>query len=224
MLPHSSQHRLRQKRDIRRDPIDRAPYFGKRCFREKREKCRPSLMVLAAPQDARLFNRPPGSSCRSPKARRRDLLIYPALISLGASLLAACTGQWPYLPSQASAAWPLASLPPPSRPIRKHKPPPATDALATDAGVEALAKAEPAATMPASFSPPDAPATGPAAPQASELIGLDPPEATRLLGATGSNSRNHPLWSGDTRTPRASSTCSFISTCAATGCGRCTMW
>jgi hypothetical protein len=39
--------------------------------------------------------------------------------------------------------------------------------------------------MPASFSPPDAPATGPAAPQASELIGLDPPEATRLLGATG---------------------------------------
>jgi hypothetical protein len=140
-------------------------------------------MVLAAPQDARLFNRPPESSCRLPKARQRDLLIYPALISLGVSLLAACTGQWPYLPSQASAAWPLASLPPPSRPIRKHKPPPATDALASDAGVEVLAKAEPAAAMPAPFSPSDAPATGPAAPQASELIGLDQPGVTRVLGA-----------------------------------------
>jgi hypothetical protein len=141
-------------------------------------------LVLAALQDPKLFNRPPGSSYRLPKARQRDLLIYPALLVFGASLLAACTGQWPYLPSQASAARPLASLPPPSRPIRKHKPPPATDALAPDAGVEVLAKAEPAAAIPAPFSPPYASATGPAAPQTSELIGLDQPEATRLLGAT----------------------------------------
>jgi hypothetical protein len=37
--------------------------------------------------------------------------------------------------------------------------------------------------MPAPFSPPDASATGPAAPQTSELIGLDQPGVTRLLGA-----------------------------------------
>jgi len=130
-----------------------------------------------------LFNKPPGSSYRLPKSRRRDLLIYPASIGLAASLLAACTGQWPYLPSQASAARPLALVPPPSRPIRKHKPPPATDALAPDAGIEVLATAEPATALPAPFSPPDASATGPAAPQTSELIGLDQPGVTRLLGA-----------------------------------------
>jgi hypothetical protein len=139
--------------------------------------------VLAAPRDAKLFNERPGSWYRSPKARQRDLLIYPALISLGASLLAACTGEWPYSPSLASATRPLASVPPPSRPIRKHRPPPATDALAPDAGVEVLAKAEPATAMAAPFSPPDASATGPAAPQASELIGLDQPGVTRVLGA-----------------------------------------
>jgi hypothetical protein len=144
----------------------------------------PSIpLVLAALQDPKLFNRPPGSSYRLPKARQRDLLIYPASIGLAANLLAACTGQWPYLPSQASAARPLAS-PPPSRPIRKHKPPPATDALAPDTGVEVSAKVKPAAAMPAPFSPPDASATGPAAPQTSELIGLDQPGVTRLLGAT----------------------------------------
>ena len=156
----------------------------------------PSIpLVLAALQDPKLFNKPPGSWYRLPKARWRDLLIYLALISLGASLLAACTGQWPYSPSQVLAARPLASAPPPSRPIRKHKPPPATDALAPDAGVEVLAKAEPVAGMPTpsptiattpsgpAFSPPDASATGPAAPQASELIGLDQPGVTRLLGA-----------------------------------------
>ena len=148
-------------------------------------------------RDPKLFNKPPGSSYRLPKARRRDLLIYPASIGLAASLLAACTGQWPYLPSQASAARPLASVPPPSRPIRKHKLPPATDALAPDAGVEVLAKAEPATAMPApgptstlplsgpgAASPPDAPAANSSLPKASELIGLDQPEATRLLGAT----------------------------------------
>jgi hypothetical protein len=47
-----------------------------------------------------------------------------------------------------------------------------------------LARAEPATAMPAPLSPPDASATGPAAPQTSELIGLDQPGVTRLLGAT----------------------------------------
>jgi hypothetical protein len=102
-------------------------------------------------------------------------------------MLAACTGQWPYSPSLASAARPLASVPPPSRPIRKHKPPPPTDALTPDAGVEVLAKAEPATAMPS-----DASATGSAAPQTSELIGLDQPGVTRLLGAAAEQFEHPP--------------------------------
>ena len=70
----------------------------------------------------------------------RDLLTYLALISLGASGLAACTGQWPYSPWQFSAPQSQASVsPPPFRPIHKHKPPPTTDTSG-----EVLARAEPA--------------------------------------------------------------------------------
>ena len=140
----------------------------------------------------------PGSSWQwRTSAGRRDLLIYPALIGLAASVLAACTDWWPYSPWQFSAARPLAPVsPPPPRPIRKHKPPPATDTPAPDAGGEVLARAEPAAAMPApgptststpsgpaAPSSPDALATNPSQPKANELIGLDQPGATRLLGA-----------------------------------------
>jgi len=154
-------------------------------------------LVLAGPRVAKSFTKRPASRRRSPEAWQRGLLIYPALIGLVASSLAACTGQWPYSPWQFSAARPLASAPPPpSRPIRKHKPPSATDAPAPDAGGEVAAWAEPAAAMPApgptSTLPPsgpgaaslsDAPATNSSLPKASELIGLDQPEVTRLLGA-----------------------------------------
>jgi hypothetical protein len=79
------------------------------------------------------------------------LLIYPAFISLGANVLAACTGQWSYSPPKTSGMRPLAwaSPTPFARPARKPKPPPATDS---------------------------------SLPQARELIGLDQPRATRLLG------------------------------------------
>ena len=79
------------------------------------------------------------------------MLIYPALISLGANVVAACTGQWSYSPPKTSGMRPLAwaSATPFARPARKPKPPPAADS---------------------------------SLPQASELIGLDQPEATRLLG------------------------------------------
>jgi len=79
------------------------------------------------------------------------LLIYPALISLGANVLTACTGQWAHSPRQTPVVRPLASVSPPpfARPARKPKPPPATDS---------------------------------SLPRASELIGLDQPGATRLLG------------------------------------------
>ena len=114
-----------------------------------------------------------------------------AFTSLGASLLAACTDQWPYLPWQTSATQSQASVSqPPSRPVRKHKPP------APDADGEVLAGAEPAAAMPTSgptfaFSPPTsaassstyAPAISSPSHQSRGLVGLDQPEVTRVLGA-----------------------------------------
>ena len=122
------------------------------------------------------------------------MFIYPAFISLGVSVLAACTGQWPYSPS---AVRPLAwvSPPPSARPTRKPKPLLATDVPVPDAGGEVLARTEPAPAMPApgptsafpppgsaAPSPPDAPATN-SLPQANKLIGLDQAAVTRLLGA-----------------------------------------
>src|SRR5215469_17652696 len=119
-------------------------------------------LVLAGLWDAKSANKRPGSWRRSTEAWQRDLLIYPALISLAAGLLAACTGQWPYSPWQFSAARSLASVsPPPSRPIRKHKPPSATDTPAPDAGGEVAARTEPAATMPALGPTSNLPPSGP---------------------------------------------------------------
>jgi len=112
------------------------------------------------------------------------LLTYLVLIILGVSFLAACTGQWPYSPWQFSAPQSQASVsPPPSRPIHKHRPPPTTDTSG-----EVLAKAEPAPAIPASATPPstagpsapDASATRSPLPQASELVGLDQSEVTRV--------------------------------------------
>jgi hypothetical protein len=113
-------------------------------------------------------------------------------------MLAACTGQWPYSPSQSSAARPMASVSPPpaARPTRKPKPPPEIDVPVADAGGEVLARAEPAPAMPAPGStfpftpagpavpsPPDVRAANSPAHQSRELIGLDQPEVTRVLGA-----------------------------------------
>jgi hypothetical protein len=127
---------------------------------------------------------------------RRDLLTYLVFISLGASLLAACSGQWPYSPWQFSAPQSQASVsPPPARPIHKHKLPATTDTPVPDASGEMLATAEPAPAIPApaptfAFTPPgpagppppDTPATNFPPHQSRELIGLDQPEVTRVLG------------------------------------------
>lgn len=131
------------------------------------------------------------------RAGWRALLTSLAFMSLGASMLAACTSQWPYSPWQISATQsqaPVSQLP--SRPIRKHKPPPATGAPAPDAGGEVLAQADPAAAMPTSrptfaFSPPASaassstytPATNSPSHQSRGVVGLDQPEVTRVLGA-----------------------------------------
>jgi len=77
-------------------------------------------------------------------------------------------------------------FPQPARPIHKHGPPPTTDTSG-----KVLARAEPAPAIPAPATPPgtagpsplDARATHSPLPQASELIGLDQTEVTRVLGA-----------------------------------------
>jgi hypothetical protein len=127
-----------------------------------------------------------GSVAQVTRRERWDLLIYPALISLGASVLAACTDQRPYSPPQTSAVRPLAWSS--ARPTRKPRPPLATDVPAPAAGGETLAMTEPAPAMPAPSPTSTFPPAGPAAPSAPhaaaiELIGLDQPAATRLLGA-----------------------------------------
>src|SRR6516162_8675048 len=128
----------------------------------------------------------PRSYPKLTRAGWRALLAYFAFVSLGASLPAACTGQWPYSPWPVSVAQSQGSVSQlPSRPKRKHKPPPATDA-APDAGNEALATAAPAAAMPTSgptvaFTPPAsaassstyAPATNSPSHQSRGLVGLD---------------------------------------------------
>jgi hypothetical protein len=152
-----------------------------------------SILALLVIQDH--SHRRSGSWDGVTRAGRWDLLTCLALISLGASELAACTGQWPYSLSPLSAAQSQASVSQlASRPTRKHKPPPATGAPTPDAASEVLARTEPAAPMPApgptfalstpaSPSSTYAPATNSLPPQSRELVGLDQPEVTRVLGA-----------------------------------------
>jgi hypothetical protein len=138
----------------------------------------------------------PQSCHKVMRTGKRALLTYLVLISLGASSLSACIGQWPYSPWQFSAPQSQASVSPSSRPIHKHKPPATTDTPAPSASGEALARAEPAPAIsapaptfaftppgPAGPPPPDAQATRSPLSQPSELVGLDQPEVTRVLGA-----------------------------------------
>src|SRR5712691_8485680 len=136
------------------------------------------------------------------RAERRRLLLYPALLSLGAGALASCAGGEPLPPPQISAIRPLPppqerSAPPPTalRPAHKPDPPASAEAPASATAGEVLAMTapKPAGSGPApepASPPPDAEAIstslGPAGslpPKTSELIGMDQPAATRLFGA-----------------------------------------
>ncbi len=146
------------------------------------------------------------------RARRRHSPFYLALMSLGVSVLASCADQWPYPPPQTSAVRPPPApwvSPPPSpspRPARKPSPPPAIDIPAPEAGGAASAMTEPEPTMPApgpaAALPPLGPTTTSPPPQASELIGLDQPTATRLLGAAAEQFEQPPatVWRYKTAT------------------------
>ena len=116
----------------------------------------------------------------SNRAEGRRSFVYPALMSLGVGVLAACADKPPASPPQTVAAEPPPSLPP-APPHRRvfalppHKPSPPNEADAAGGEAVALASpAPPAAAPPPSAAPP---------PRTSALIGLDQGAATHLLGA-----------------------------------------
>jgi hypothetical protein len=121
---------------------------------------------------------------------RRRLLVYPALMSLGVGMLASCAEKPPPPPPRTVAVEPPPPIPPPPPPrrwtfplpARKPTPPAENAAPAPDLGSEAMALANPE------------PVVRP--PSASELIGLDQPAATRLLGSATEQSEAPPatIW------------------------------
>src|ERR1700739_3372640 len=124
------------------------------------------------------------------RSKYRYLLLYPALLGLGAGALASCAGEQSTPPPQAAAvrpAPPTQALPPQLRviplPARKPTPPPPTGSPAPTTAEEGLAMAEPnpPAGSPVTRPPSPTTETGNAASQV-ELIGLDQSAATRLFG------------------------------------------
>jgi hypothetical protein len=139
---------------------------------------------------------------RSIRAGRRRLLLFLALLSMGAGLLTSCVGREGPQP-QGSAINLLPEIPasPPAvpRPARKPAPPPTEGPTPSTAG-EATAMAAPrppsVAPAPPSSAPPETEASvgPPGSPplQASELIGLDQSAATRLFGPATERSERPP--------------------------------
>jgi hypothetical protein len=119
-------------------------------------------------------------------------------------VLAACGTVQVQPPAQTAAIQPrqqpapvaLPSNPPVPLPARKPAPPPAAAAPSSEPGSQALAMGGPEAVGPAVGS---AVAT---APQARDLIGLDEPAATRLLGEATEQSDQPParIWRYKTAT------------------------
>jgi len=118
------------------------------------------------------------------RAERRRSFVYPALMSLGVGVLASCAEKPPAPPPQTVAIEPPPppAPPPPRRrifPLPAHKPTPPAE---NEAGAQTVALAAPEATV--------------RTPSASELIGLDQPAATRLLGSATEQSEAPPatIW------------------------------
>jgi hypothetical protein len=143
---------------------------------------------------------------RSTRVGRQRLLLYPALLSLGVGVLAACVGKEAPLQPQTAAVRPppspqvelTAHLPPVPRPVRKPTPPPgegsneprlAMTAPNRSEGVTAQPSPLPPGSqpMPTSLGPTPSPSL-----QTSELIGLDQPAATRLFGTATERSEQPP--------------------------------
>lgn len=156
---------------------------------------------------------------RSIPRERRWSLVYPALLGLGAVVLASCAANGPQPPPQTSAVRPpplrhevpaTSSAAP--RPARKPTPPPAGNA-APAPGEEAYAMTGAKPTEGAAGPAPSAPSADLAAlstspgrsgpiPSQAELIGLDEPAATRLFGPATEKSDEPPatVWRYKTAT------------------------
>lgn len=128
----------------------------------------------------------------------RCSFVYPALMSVAVGVLAACADKPPPVPPETVAVEqpPLPPPLPPRRrafplPARKPTPPPDTLADASASAAEAMAFANPAPIAGTPASPP-----GSRTPAMSELIGLDQPGATRLLGPATQQSEAPPatIW------------------------------
>ena len=136
-------------------------------------------------------------------------LVYPALLSLGAGVLASCVGDEPRPPPQTSAVRPL---PPPAetpavhnapRPARKPAPPPPAGIPAPGPDGEDLTTTGPQSTEGAAGRESAAPSSDLAAlstspgrqgetPSQPELIGLDQSGAMHLLGPATEKSDEPP--------------------------------
>ena len=144
------------------------------------------------------------------KSRWWRLLLDPALLGLGASITLSCAEQQPPQPLVTAAIQPPQQPAPKTlsrvapRPVRKPSPPQATESPSPKADDEALAMipSEPARPGPASgvASPPHAAVAPP--PLVKELIGLDQPAATQLLGAAVERTEQPPatVWRYKTAT------------------------
>ena len=126
-------------------------------------------------------------------------LVYPALLSLGAGVLASCAADGPQPPPQTSAVRPLPRPEAPAvhsaapRPARKPIPPPPAGIAAPEPDGEDLAMTGPKSTEGAAGAESSPPSSDLAAlstspgrqgpvPSQPELIGLDQSGALRLLG------------------------------------------
>lgn len=145
---------------------------------------------------------------RSISRERRWSLVYPALFSLGAGVLASCAADEPPPPPQTSAVRPLpprqevpAAPSAAPRPARKPTPPPPAGSPAS--GEEAFPVTGPKPTESAAGSETSSPSSDLAAlsispgrsgriPSQAELIGLDQPAATRLFGPATERSDEPP--------------------------------
>jgi hypothetical protein len=144
------------------------------------------------------------------RAGRRGLLLYPALLSLGAGVLGSCVSERapPLQSSVVGRPVPQETPVPPQaapRPARKPvPPPPIEDAASATGGGEPLALIEPKPPVvqptPETPSQPRDPApvstspsaTAPIPSQTTELVGLDQPTATRLFGPAAERSEEPP--------------------------------
>jgi hypothetical protein len=124
----------------------------------------------------------------------RDRLLPPALLGLAASVLASCAA-WPVQQTaQTAAVQPRPASPPHApvpHPARKPTPPPAAP---EQAGSEPSSQLS--AAVGPEVAPPGVGSASDAAPEAHELIGLDEPAATRLLGEAAEQTEQPPaaIW------------------------------